>query len=482
MAEGTSSVLYGGRRTRLGRTARQRTVKSQTARVFASDHGEVIADSKFDKFRDWLRLTGFPKTKLTLANFRETGRGMMATKDIEEGEVIVSVPEKHLITYRSVSKSYGTDHGLNSHQLLALHVALQRQFGTRSSWYPYFDMLPADFNTIAVMYEDKLEALLPRCVQEEVASQRTKIKASFAAVSDFLKTNCQLLPSPSSSLTFKDFEWAWLCVNTRCIFLDKKDDAARGGNIALAPMLDFLNHSWEARIQGGFDAATKCYQIRTLTPYKKGQQSESFIFLIVFAIIIIIKHYIPQVFINYGPHDNFFILKEYGFVIPRNPYNYVSLDSEFTELRVPSETNVAKEHKLGLLKERGFLGLSSRQQNKNRDYTLRPNDISFRLLCALRLRVLASFEHPTTFAAWEKVVMGQCECIDERNERETFECLQTMCHDAIERAGKALEVLGSDDGILRSSSSPLSVMFVRQIWQESRDIATGVLEEIRHLS
>ena len=51
-------------------------------------------------------------------------------------------------------------------------------------------------------------------------------------------------------------------------------------------MLDFLNHTHDAKTVGFFCTKTKSYQIKTLLPYKKGE----------------------QVFINYGPHDNCFIL------------------------------------------------------------------------------------------------------------------------------------------------------------------------------
>ncbi|RUS13048.1 hypothetical protein BC938DRAFT_478177, partial [Jimgerdemannia flammicorona] len=149
----------------------------------------------------------------------------------------------------------------------------------------------------------------------------------------------------------------------------------------------------------------------------------------------------PQVFINYGPHDNYFILKEYGFVISRNPYNYVSLDDEFLELNVPGETDEAREQKIELLKAKGFFG----------DYTIHcQNDISFRLLCALRLRLLASFDsrRPVTYAAWEKVVMGERELVDERNERGVYECLGIMCERVVARAGVALEMLDIAIGVL----------------------------------
>lgn len=74
------------------------------------------------------------------------------------------------------------------------------------------------------------------------------------------------------------------------------DATAKGGNIAMAILLDFLNHSWEAKvscsgggegdddavylhkrandskIESGFNVRTQCFEIRTLTPYRKGEQ------------------------------------------------------------------------------------------------------------------------------------------------------------------------------------------------------------------
>ena len=37
-------------------------------------------------------------------------------------------------------------------------------------------------------------------------------------------------------------------VNTRCIYLESKKQSA-ADNIALAPMLDFLNHTHDAKVQ-----------------------------------------------------------------------------------------------------------------------------------------------------------------------------------------------------------------------------------------
>lgn len=43
---------------------------------------------------------------------------------------------------------------------------------------------------------------------------------------------------------FTDFH----AVNTRCIHMTKAHNSTKGDNIALAPMLDFLNHTTEARV------------------------------------------------------------------------------------------------------------------------------------------------------------------------------------------------------------------------------------------
>jgi len=47
---------------------------------------------------------------------------------------------------------------------------------------------------------------------------------------------------------------------------------------------------------------------------------------------------------------------EYGFVIPNNPYSYVSLDKEFLEISFPKEMELARQEKLDLLFHHGFYG------------------------------------------------------------------------------------------------------------------------------
>ena len=63
-----------------------------------------------------------------------------------------------------------------------------------------------------------------------------------------------------------------------------------------------------------------------------------------------------KVFINYGPHDNFRLLIEYGFTVSNNPFNYVSMDEEFLSLSLPDEDDAVKQYKLKILTQTGFMG------------------------------------------------------------------------------------------------------------------------------
>ena len=108
------------------------------------------------------------------------------------------------------------------------------------------------------------------------------------------------------------FVWAWYAVNTRCITLNTDSNnpswALKSPKIALAPFLDCLNHSETCQIHAYLDDSG--YIIRTRTDFDKN----------------------IQVFINYGPHDNNFLLSEYGFCIPNNRYTHVVLDNQVQSL------------------------------------------------------------------------------------------------------------------------------------------------------
>lgn len=59
-------------------------------------------------------------------------------------------------------------------------------------------------------------------------------------------------------------------------------------------------------MEAGFNTVRDCYEIKTFTSYKRGE----------------------QVFINYGAHSNRTLLNEYGFILPNNIHAHVPIPQE----------------------------------------------------------------------------------------------------------------------------------------------------------
>ncbi|KAF0360962.1 SET domain-containing protein [Gigaspora margarita] len=434
------------RKSRLGRTFRKR-LNRQNRFDSGKSLPSVIKDIEWIIFRDWLKQTGFPKTKLTLAEFNGTGRGMMATKDIVIGEILISVPLRLIITPKSLSStmlsnhiSCITDSKLTAHQSLALYLILERHKNTKSSIYPYIQMLPKNFDTVPICLDLELLEFLPNNLKEDVKSQKLKFEKDFSSVCRFLKKQL----NSDINITYNEFLWSWLCVNTRCIYFEpfKSINCDVSENIAIAPMLDFLNHNFDVKMKGEFNRVTQCYEITTFTPWKKGQ----------------------QVFINYGPHDNFKLLLDYGFTIPNNPFNYILLDDEFFKLNNEVENFVSK--KLNLLMKNGFYG----------DYALHASQISFRLLTALRLHFLrpindiSSQETQHLITKWQNTISGKYEIVSYENEIEVYEWIDSVCKELIKKCDLMLEKVNNTNSIPSGSLENLKLL-----WNESKNILTSVI-------
>ncbi|KAF8926066.1 SET domain-containing protein 4 [Dissophora ornata] len=338
-------------------------------------------------------------------------------------------------------RPYSFGNKVNAHLIIALHIALLVQAPEKSGWLPYLRLLPKKFDTMPVRYPPELFELLPQNAQAHVNKQKAKIMADYKTTLEFLQSNSDLLIRP---LEYEEYEWAWLVVNTRCIYLDAKKQVA-ADNIALAPMLDFLNHTHDAKTEGFFCTKTKSYQIKTLLPYKKGE----------------------QVFINYGPHDNCFILVEYGFVTPKNPFNYVTVDSDFMQLSIPGETATAKKDKLELLDMAGYYG----------DYVLHRDDVSFRLLAGMRLRLINPFHKSSAatqlaIAQWHNVVNGELDQISPENERMVPVFTEQLCDEMLANIKIKL-------GVLARKKPTFPVMHLQQVWIEARDIVLSIIDKIQ---
>lgn len=123
-----------------------------------------------------------------------------------------------------------------------------------------------------------------------------------------LACNPDLARNIVRSIDLDTFLWAWLCVNSRCLYLPL-GLADHADNFTLAPLLDMANHTSDPALEckvtyasdGGFELRAPSNEAHR----KPSPKDASFAAM-------------PgdECFITYGPHSNESLLSEYGFVLP----------------------------------------------------------------------------------------------------------------------------------------------------------------------
>ncbi|KAJ1725844.1 hypothetical protein LPJ53_000105 [Coemansia erecta] len=327
-----------------------------------------------------------PKTKITLAYFPDTFRGMMATKDIEAGEPL---SESRWCSYiRSIPRDFGT-------------IPLCVLAGNAPC---------SDIATAGSESSRWVMAHMPHSMRLRVIEQHERLYKDWSATNTFLET-----AGMGRLDRWSHYVWAWLAVNTRCIHLGQHTGAAKTGtagakrhaaladelvesidstdSMALAPVLDLLNHSAAADIATRFDPVSRQFIIQTNCAFGKGQEA----------------------FIRYGPHDNRFMIIEYGFVLARNPYQVLELDhavSLWTEA-AKARLRTARPRSLMMHPDDVDVLVSTLKQHRMwGNFTISLDDLepSYRLHAALRLLLLAEQQSMTSKQAvrqWERWRRGE---------------------------------------------------------------------------
>jgi hypothetical protein len=194
-------------------------------------------------------------------------------------------------------------------------------------------MLPSSFSTAIFWSDQQLAQLGDHTKRLKIVEKRRKIEERFERLRPFFAALFGGDRFERDEL-LRQFLWAWSCVMTRCVWVDV--DAERVGarsagstaaaaelpsamlfssftkrNVyAVAPFLDGINHTAHANSSGAFDPQTRCYVLRTQDRYRASQ----------------------QVFIRYGSHSNWTLLKEYGFIDATNKLRQVTLSLLAPEL------------------------------------------------------------------------------------------------------------------------------------------------------
>lgn len=356
------------------------------------------------------------KLKLTEAHFAATGRGLICTKDIESDDVVVTVPRRLLITPHDALQLLKGPRGgvenasnISDQALLAVFLVRERREGPTSTWLPYLQSIPENFdNPLHVLLQSGEEGetgervWFPEVLPEEVVEELKEQRETFWT--DFIEAKKVLSAAKMSMATIGEFAWAWFAVNTRCVSFS---DPGEKGSQALAPLLDFLNHSDTAVVTAGYNSALGRYEIRTLRPFMRGE----------------------QVFIFYGPHDNAGLYLEYGFTIPQNAMNSLCFDEELQRVQNPGDSVGFKRTKERILED---YQLHAKVTSEGRE-------VSWKLHTALAIRTLSQSDYERR--EWQRLVLGEVQTLgiesEERISRGLSQVLQEKGRTERERLGRA---------------------------------------------
>jgi hypothetical protein len=284
------------------------------------------------KLEKWLRAdNAFISENLQVEDISGRGRSVIATGRIPTGTKIMEIPRRKLLNVQTLAGDFPKSwSGLSSHQLLALYICTRQK---SEKWSVFFECLPTwqELSTVPLTWPDDQVQDLKGPVSQYVQKQKFKFESDYKAI-------CAVgSPCPDRQL----FLWAWLCVNSRCIYMSL--GLPKESNLTMAPYVDYLNHSDHGEETVKVDITAKSMTVVTTKDYEVGD----------------------EVYLSYGAHDNSFLLCEYGFILEENKWDSLDITEELTHLLT--------DHHKSVLKDLGYFG----------EYTVHSRGPSFRTEIAL---------------------------------------------------------------------------------------------------
>ncbi|QDS72847.1 hypothetical protein FKW77_007092 [Venturia effusa] len=133
-------------------------------------------DSISQGFLSWLSRSGASiSSKIEIADLRRqnAGRGVVSTADIDQDEVIFSIPRSIVLSVQNSSFRQQHEEFLSSlaeDPWLSLILVMLYEYGrgSESNWKPYFDILPSSFDTLIHWSENELEELQASAVIKKI--------------------------------------------------------------------------------------------------------------------------------------------------------------------------------------------------------------------------------------------------------------------------------------------------------------------------
>lgn len=262
--------------------------------------------------------------ELKVAGFPGTGRGIRTgrKRDYQVDETLIDMPFSVFISLITLMDDKGfrkhcldnLESGSSSTQLiLTVYVLYQQHLGDKSKWRAYIESLPESLSTPHFCTQSELDCV--PMIRSLVAKSIQDINSAFKSA--FASSTCECCGHKLVDLISTDkLLLMYYLVNSRSVYCDPRLirshciaplPSSDEPNMALAPFLDLFNHSDAVETESLLYLDKKTSQLHYQLVTKTEMSGSG------------------QLFINYGNHDNFKLLTEYGFIIEGNRHEKIDL-------------------------------------------------------------------------------------------------------------------------------------------------------------
>mmetsp|Transcript_311 Transcript_311/g.325 ORF Transcript_311/g.325 Transcript_311/m.325 type:complete len:616 (+) Transcript_311:3-1850(+) len=255
------------------------------------------------------------ETKDEITN-ESSGRGLLARRDINDGDNLLKVPIKLCLTRASARKALGEDvlpREINEYLSIACQLIHERYvLGDKSFFKSYIDVLPEteEVNPTFTWSDDDLSFLNGSPVIAATKSLQMKLRREYDSLLGGNDGLCNKYPDrfPIEHYTHENWIWAFTMLFSRAIRLRSLKE---GEALAMVPYADLINHSPFS--QAYIDAREGGDWL-----FSSGEEE---------VILYADRGYrrMEQIYISYGQKSNAELLLLYGFAVERNPYNSVDV-------------------------------------------------------------------------------------------------------------------------------------------------------------
>jgi len=241
----------------------------------------------------------------TVDDFEPSGRGLLARKDITQGQPLVEINTKLVMTKKRAQEVLGSKlvpDDMGEYLAIAMLLVHERALGEKSFWAPYIDILPTaeEVGQSFVWEEEELALLTGSGVIDSTRSLQTKLVNEYNSLVPAIIEHGSHL-ALHDAFEYEAFVWAMSMLFSRGVNLREIEE------LAMVPYADLINHS----------PYSQAYFMTNNVPLSKQKE------VVLYADRNYAKN--DQVLISYGQKSNAELLLLYGFVIDRNLFDQVEL-------------------------------------------------------------------------------------------------------------------------------------------------------------